>query len=73
MGCYLRPLLKQSKERAAAGALLVGVGDFRGIAVMVTARLQWEKKSRGRFGNWFRIDFRQDGVPATPILYGAWK
>ena len=50
--------------------LLVGVGDFRDIAVMAADRLQWEKKGRRRFGNWFRIDFRQDGIPATPYCTG---
>jgi hypothetical protein len=52
--------------------LPVGVEGFRDIAVMAAVKLQWEKSGR-RFGNWSCVDFRQDGVSATPTLYGAWK
>jgi hypothetical protein len=68
-GLLYSPAAETEHGACYSRCLLVGVDDFRGIAVMATVG----EKSERRFGNWFRVDFRQDGVPVNPILCGRWE
>jgi hypothetical protein len=56
-GLLYLPTAEAEQGACCSRHLLVGVDNFGGIAVMAESNC-----SGRRFGNWFHVDSRQDGV-----------